>query len=301
MKDSNVHPYKHVHDKFRHLVSSSEQRRIDFLNEQRWVNYDVADRIMKMLLELMKHPKKPRMLNLLIVGDSNNGKTTLIRRFYEEHGSAYVNSDCNAVRPIIIAEAPTTASEKELYISIIERFAVPYSATAPIAKLRFQVVHLCREFHVNMLIIDEIHSLLTGSPKQQKQIMNAIKTLCNELQIPIVGVGTKPAIQVLHIDPQHASRFDVAELPTWKLDKNFQKLLFQFEGILPLKIASKIYKSDKATKIHVISGGNLGNVHRLLIECTKEAISTGKEEITMDIIKKFSWLQPTKGVRKLAY
>lgn len=301
MRDSDLHPYKHVHDKFRHIVSLSEQNRIDFLMEQRWVNYDIANIIMKMLLELMKHPKKSRMLNLLIVGDSNNGKTTLIRRFYDEHGSAYVNSDCDAVRPIIIAEAPTTANEKELYISIIERFSVPYSATAPIAKLRFQVIHLCREFHVNMLIIDEIHSLLTGSPKQQRQVMNAIKTLCNELQIPIVGVGTKPAVQVLHIDPQHASRFDVAELPMWKLDKNFQNLLFQLEGVLPLKVASKIYKSEKATKIHVISGGNLGNVHRLLIECTKEAISSGTEEITMDILQKFSWLQPTKGVRKLAY
>ena len=70
-----------------------------------------------------------------------------------------------------------------------------------------------------MLIIDEFHSLLVGTPRLQRQVMNAIKMLCNELQIPIVDVGTKDAIRVLHTYPQHASRFDVAELPTWKLDQ----------------------------------------------------------------------------------
>ena len=70
-----------------------------------------------------------------------------------------------------------------------------------------------------MLIIDEFYSLLVGTPRLQRQVMNAIKMLCNELQIPIVGVGTKDAIRVLHTHPQHASRFDVAELPTWKLDQ----------------------------------------------------------------------------------
>ena len=45
--------------------------------------------------------------------------------------------------------------------------------------------------------------------------MNAIKYLCNALQLPIVLSGTKDAVRILHTDPQHASRFDVAELPVW--------------------------------------------------------------------------------------
>ena len=83
-----------------------------------------------------------------------------------------------------------------------------------------------------MLIIDEFYSLLVGTPRLQRQVMNAIKMLCNELQIPIVGVGTKDAIRVLHTHPQHASRFDVAELPTWKLDQviDWQSWLGRFAG-----------------------------------------------------------------------
>ncbi len=291
--------YGYVHEKFRHLVMADNEDRIGFLYEPRWVGYAVANKIIENLVSLMEMPKRPRMLNLLVVGDSNNGKTTLIRHFYDLHGMAFVNSSSNAVRPIILAEAPPSANEKELYISLLECFHTPYRATDGVAKLRYQTIHLFREYQVRMLIIDEFHSLLVGTPRLQRQVMNAIKMLCNELQIPIVGVGTRDAIRVLHTDPQHASRFDVAELPIWKLDKEFQKLLFQFQGILPLKKYSNLQSPELATRIHTISGGNLGNVHRLLTACAIEAIKTGVEQITPEIIERNSWVQPTQGFRKI--
>lgn len=291
--------YEHIHEKFRHLVTVSNQERIEFLDEPRWVGYAVANKIIDNLVSLMHKPKRPRMLNLLVVGDSNNGKTTLIRHFYNLHGTPFVDSNADGNCPIILAEAPPSANEKELYISLLERFYIPYRATDSVAKLRYQTIHLFREFKVKMLIIDEFHSLLVGTPRQQRQVMNAIKMLCNELQIPIVGVGTRDAIRVLHTDPQHASRFDVAELPTWKLDKEFQKLLFQFQGILPLKKCSNLQSPELATRIHTISNGNLGNVHRLLTACAVEAINTATEQITLDIIEHNAWVQPTQGFRKI--
>ncbi|WP_252689103.1 hypothetical protein [Acinetobacter baumannii] len=41
-----------------------------------------------------------------------------------------------------------------------------------------------------------------------------------------------------------------------------------------------------ATLLYEISGGNFGDLNRLLVECAKEAILTGKEEITLEIVKK---------------
>lgn len=291
--------YSHIHEKFQYTMNLSEEERIEFLDQPRWVSYDVANDVMLNLVSLMNKPKRPRMPNLLIVGDSNNGKTTLIHRFYDLHGQPFVNSTADGVKPIILAESPPSANEKELYISLLERFFVPYRASDSVVKLRYQTIHLFREFNVQMLVIDELHSLLTGTARQQRQVMNAIKMLCNELQIPIIGVGTLDAVRVLHTDPQHASRFDVIELPVWRLNKSFQKLLYQFEMILPLKKASKLHLPEVATTIFNISEGNLGNVHRLLINCAIQAIKSGKEQITLEIINSNSWLQPTKGVRRI--
>lgn len=290
--------YSHIHPDFRHLMLLDKQARLDFLDEPRWIGYSNAKEIMDSLQHLLNLPTRPRMPNLLIVGDSNNGKTTLIRRFFDLHGQGYTNENFDPVKPIILAEAPPSADEKALYVSLLERFFAPYKATDSVTKLRYQVIHMFRTCHVKILIIDEFHSLLTGTAIKQREVMNAIKLLCNELAIPIVGVGTRDAVRVLHTDPQHASRFDVIQLPVWGLNRSFQKLLTSFELILPLQEASKLHQPELASLIHQISEGNLGNVHRLLVECAKEAINTDKELINASILRNKSWLRPTRGIRE---
>jgi hypothetical protein len=277
----------------------SDRERIEFLDQPRWIGYRGAQQILDALQGLMMKPTRPRMPNLLIVGDSNNGKTTIVRRFRDLCGQGYVNEDAEPVKPVIIAEAPPNADEKGLYISILERFFTPYRATDPVSKLRYQVIHLLRMCHTRILIIDEFHSLLTGTAIKQREVMNAIKLLCNELAIPIVGVGTREAVRVLHTDPQHASRFDVVTLPLWELNQDFQRLLASIEKILPLKKPSKLSQPELASLIHTISEGNTGNVYRLLAECAVDAIKTGKEQIDKPLIESKSWLRPTRGVREL--
>lgn len=291
--------YDHVHPDFQHILLLSNQERLEFLDEPRWIGYHTALQVLDTLQGLLSKPVRPRMPNLLLVGDSNNGKTTIIRRFVELCGQGYVNEESEPVKPIILAEAPPTADEKGLLISILERFFTPYRASDPVSKLRYQVIHLFRACHVRMLIIDEFHSLLTGSSVKQREVMNAIKLLCNELVIPIVGVGTREAVRVLHTDPQHASRFDVISLPTWVLNQDFQRLLAGFEKVLPLKAPSRLHQPELAILLHTISEGNIGNLHRLLIECAREAVASGSEQIDKAIIESKSWVRPTRGIREV--
>ncbi len=291
--------YAHIHPDFRHLMALSDKERIAFLDRPRWIGYATAHQILETLQGLLHKPQRPRMPNLLIVGEPNNGKTTIVRRFADLCGTGYVNGDSEPVKPIILAESPPSADEKGLYISILEQFFAPYRATDPCAKLRYQVIHLFRACHVRMLIIDEFHSLLTGSPIKQREVMNAIKLLCNELAIPIVGVGTRDAVRVLHTDPQHASRFDVFSLPTWTLNNEFQKLLGAFELMLPLRQASRLHQPEMALMLHSICDGNIGNLHRLLVACACDAIQDGTECIDKQAIEAKAWMRPTSGVREL--
>jgi len=289
--------YSHIHKNFRHIALLPNNERIAFIDTPRWIGYSRANEVIEVMQGLMNKVKQHRMPNLLLIGDSNNGKTTIIQDFAERFGESY--SDEHLVVPVCLIQAPPSANEKDLYISLIDYFALPYRSSDSAGVLRAQAVHTLRETHVKILIIDEVHSMLTGTARQQRLIMNAIKYLCNALQLPIVLSGTKDAVRILHTDPQHASRFDVAELPLWQNDKEFRRLVGSFERILPLKKPSNLTEISVLNLIYSISGGNIGNIKRLINECAIEAIESGEERITSKMIEDRSWLRPTKGLRKI--
>ncbi len=60
---------------------------------------------------------------------------------------------------------------------------------------QIQVLHLLRAVQLRVLVIDEIHHILTGHIAKQRQFLNVLKHLGNELKIPLVGVGTIDAVR----------------------------------------------------------------------------------------------------------
>lgn len=291
--------YPYLGESARAVIDFDNESRIRFLGEPRWIGYSKATAILKRLQELTEHPHHTRVPNMLIVGEPANGKTTIVSHFNEIHGQSSQDANGDPVRPVILAQAPPSADEKALYISILEQFWMPYRASEPVVRLRYQVLHLMRTCHVRILIIDELHSVLTGTALKQREVMNALKLLCNELCIPIIGVGTRDAVRVLHTDPQHASRFDVVPLPPWTLDAEFQRLLASFEQVLPLRRASTLHTPELARTLHYLSEGNIGNLSRLLSACARAAIESGEERITPEIIEKNAWIRSRDGIREV--
>ena len=277
--------YSHVFQEFRPIVEQSTEDRLYFLEEDRWIGYPAANDLLDQLKGFLTLPKRSRMPNLLVLSKPNNGKTSIINQFFKLYGEGYVNAENNAVKPVIIVQAPVSPDEKALYMAILDKFWVPFRERDPVAKLRYQVVHCLKLYEVKLLIIDEMNSLLCGSPIKQRTVMNAIKYLCNETQIPIVGFGTEEAISVLRTDPQHVSRFRVVNLPLWKLDKDFQAMVNKFEKVLPLKQASKLAEPATVKYLHDITDGNLGNLRTILRDAAKKAVVSGQEFIDRSLLE----------------
>ena len=67
--------YPHLAKKTVAYLDKTDMQRIDYIRSPRWLSYPGADDAIKRLENLLTEPLKHRMPNLLIIGDTNNGKT----------------------------------------------------------------------------------------------------------------------------------------------------------------------------------------------------------------------------------
>ena len=274
--------------------NSSVEERITHCRLPFWIKYTRAEEILTEMNELLIYPKRGRMPNLLIFGDSNNGKTALIERFYNSNPSFYDKKKQQTECPVVLVQAPPEPDERSFYNMILDQLFAPDKVTEKIFERRKRTLNLLEHLKVKVLIIDEIHHILTGTLSKRKVFLNAIKFLSNDSKISIVCAGTREAFNALHSDDQNANRFIPKSLPRWKNDLEFRRLLASFERRLPLKKPSNLIENSMAGKILAMSDGLIGEVARILELSSINAIIKREERITHQILDSINYISPNE-------
>jgi hypothetical protein len=88
---------------------------------------------------------------------------------------------------------------------------------------RHRIRALAEQLEVRRLIIDEIHALLVGTPRQQRIILTVIRLLANDLRIPMVCLGIEEANRAWMPDDQLDSQ-TVSPPPSCPLGKTMRRL-----------------------------------------------------------------------------
>lgn len=273
-------------------LSLTDEERITFILNEKWFLYPVARDILKELEFHLKHPKKSRMKGRLIVGGTNNGKTSIINKFIRSH-MPYDDEDVK-ITPVIAVSAPESSNPSDLYGSILHKLGVPYRNTDKATKKKEKtegIFQLCR---ISMLIIDEIHNIIVAPVQKQKAFMVALKNLSNDLMIPIILVGTADALHTINTDSQISNRFPPLVVPKWRYDRTFLSLLASIEKTLPLRKQSNMATSKEISNyILDFSEGYIGEIIDLINLAAQYAIEQKIEKITLEILKKCSFIRPS--------
>ena len=286
------------------IINKTNEERITYISEDRWIHYPQAEEIIQTLESIKTYEKnKTRVTSILLVGSSNNGKTSLLEEFVRRNPSYDYyseNSDkltkeffdnYNAIGiPALSILAPNEPNESRLYSNILNKIFAPFNERDSVARKQYLVEYYLNLLNVDMLIIDEIHNILSGSIAKQKQVLNAIKNLSNHLKIPIVLSGTKDALRAVSTDTQISSRFRPIYLKKWRMDKEFVSLLATFLKTLPLKKESTILTVNTSMEILEISDGNIGDIVGLLKKAAIYAIKSQSERITLKEIKECGYI-----------
>jgi len=284
----------HLNDTALQALELSDNERIQRIKSPRWIGYPTAIQLLNKMEDLLHYPPTHRMPNLLIVGESNNGKTMLLNRFCSLHPAEDNPNGDGIVAPVIYIESPPVPDEGRFYSEILDMLFAPYKTSSRADDKERQVIRLLKSIGTRILIIDEIHHLLAGSMSKQKAFLNVIKHLGNRLQASIIASGTKDAFRAVQTDPQLSNRFKPALLPTWQFGTDFRRLLISFERMIPLKNPSNLQEPGLAMKLHSMCEGNIGELSNLLIEAAVLAVKSGSECITDKELKAIGWASPSE-------
>lgn len=296
---SDYNEYEHLSPDAFSALDLPDKERFKYIRSPLWIGYAVAQKAIKKLEILLDYPKKDRMPNLLLVGDTHNGKTTIISRFLQKNPGQTDEETGRVVLPILAIQVPSVPDEVRFYNTILEKLLAPYREREQPEKKLFQVSRILERLQTKILVMDEIHHIIAGNLKKQRQFLNAIKYLSNELKIPLVGVGTGDAFNAINTDPQLANRFEPLVLPRWKNNAEYLQLLASFEYMIPLKKASGLAEDPQISgKILSMSEGLIGEISTIITEAAVVAIETGEERITLKSLKELDYFSPSERKRR---
>lgn len=285
-----------------HLVVSARKiamlpgsERTQRIRADRWIGYPKALVALNRLETLLNWPSKQRMPNLLIVGPTNNGKSMIIEKFRRTHPPT-TELDLENI-PVVSVQMPSEPSIKRFYSALLVAIGAPIRPRQQVAELEQQALNLLRAVKVKMLVIDELHNIIAGKSSSQREFLNLLRFLGNELRIPLVGIGTQEAYLAIRSDDQLENRFEPLVLPTWQEGNELESLLASFVAILPLRKPSFIATSDMARYLLTRTEGTIGELAQLLTCAAIAAIESGEESINSRTLNLADYEGPTERRR----
>jgi hypothetical protein len=291
--------FSHLHASTRTMIEESAESRIRRIRTDRWITYARAEIALVAMEDLLTFPKRTRMPNVLLIGPTNNGKTMIVEKFRRTHPpfAASTTPDGAASIPILKVQMPPGPDEPRFFGAILGELGFPHLLSERLAARQEAALRMLRQTNVRVLIIDEVHNVLSGSRLQQRRLLNVLRWLGNELQIPLVAVGTAEALHAIQSDDQLANRFEPVGLPPWRHGEEYRQLLSTLEAVLPLRQPSDLAAPALADKILSAAEGILGEVISIVTRAAVRAINAGSECITTKLIEETGFTTPSQRRR----
>lgn len=279
----------HLDDEIVPLLELTTSDRVAACNMDRWIGYTRAQQIMQQLDELLLYPRTLRMPNLLIVGQSGNGKSSILERFSHRH-PVQVTEAGTPIAPVLHISMPETPDEGEFWSIILWALGMTHAERAPPPIKKREAKSAMTYAGIRVLVIDEFNNL-TYAGRRAADLLALIKGLSNDLKISVVAAGTQAAINALNSEPQMKSRFEPAALDRWRLNIDYLRFLASYERFLPLAEPSNLASRELATDIYGMAGETIGGTVKLLKAAAKTAIELGRERIDTEVLKKTNFVR----------
>jgi hypothetical protein len=230
-------------------------------------------------------------------GPADMGKTAILRRFLRERGRRLLeepdppNLGEGAIWiPHVYVGLPPHATRKDIARALHRWLQNPYSEKASANVLMDSATRSMQESCTQAVLLDDIHRVLTLRGSLYEETMSQLKNLADRFTLIMVGVGLEA--KGFFNDAQIGERCQrlAVEPFAYKTDEDerqWRVLMHYFEEELVLARHPQGWLTTEAAAdaVYARTAGYMGSVKELLRSAALQAIASGDERLTLDLIK----------------
>jgi hypothetical protein len=271
--------FGHLLPEFRAHALLPDLERIVRIRSERWVDHPAALNVLAQLQEIVEQPPRGRLLNALLTAEPGMGKTMTLQKLVHENAKAFDGKTGIEPCSVLYVLMPPLPTEEEFFGQVFVALGTPAITYHSAPHRRDTAFRLLRECGTRTLVIDELNSVLAGSPRQQRVFLQLLRFLSNELSIALICAGAPEARQALLTDPQLRSRFIEVELPLWREGENLRLFLARLVQSLPLRQPSPMDSRPLRRLVAARSAGLTWTICKAFERAAVAAIVSGRERL----------------------
>ena len=129
-----MNSFTHLSDDAIQMLEASLPEKLTFLRTSHLFSYPAFDHILRDLQDLVRFPRTTKPECRAVIADSDNGKTTLTRKFLANN-PVVLDEAGYPINKVLWVETPPSADERRLYSSILQALDITHRPLAPPSRL----------------------------------------------------------------------------------------------------------------------------------------------------------------------
>lgn len=225
--------------------------------------------------------------NLLILGESGTGKTSLARLFTEQYPKqVLLERDVIPVLHVTVPPAATIAGTVE---AVLAKLGDPEPERGTVSVKTARAVKIARGCGVEMMLFDEAqHIQDRGRTHSQYFVGDWLKSFMDALGLPVTLLGLPRTQGLLQVNEQLRRRFthrlslSVQQAGTEASDDNSLELFTSLADALPLPLDPRPYGwQELGMRLYFATDGRIAYVKQLLVSAYNHAANQESARVSI--------------------
>lgn len=246
---------------------------------------------------------RPSLEALPMIAPTGSGKTKIIETYIRRANSEAVNT---GLTPILYTNLSTNLTVKGFYADVLKSFGDPNFARGTQQQLEQKMQTFIRARGVELLVIDEVHHLISAETNKVKwDVAEIFKNILNDRTCSVVLSGIEKASFLFENESQLARRC-IAPVPLGPLNERIAEerdLFIGFLARLDEEMASEgvtegrndLLSGDIPGSIFEVSGGRIGIASQLIRAALVASLERGATRVSREDLDRATeiWAKPS--------